>query len=120
MNKTEAIEAMKQGHKVRHYLFSDDEYIYMKEDHIYDENDYKMEHRDANGYHIDFWTDRTDDLWELDGWEIHKTSTDLLLQTSTYPYTCRHSFEPIYPIFENSKMFFPKRSHKRTNIRKRR
>ena len=56
MTKDEAIVQMKNGNKVKHYLFSDDEFIYMKDGSIYDENNYLMECKDAHGNDIDFWS----------------------------------------------------------------
>lgn len=37
MTKQEAIQALKEGHKVRHKLFSNDEYLYMENGELYDE-----------------------------------------------------------------------------------
>ena len=35
MTKQEAIQALKEGHKVRHKLFSNDEYLYMENGELY-------------------------------------------------------------------------------------
>lgn len=67
MTKQEAILMMENGNKVKHYLFESEEYIYMKNGKIHDENDYLLEVRDANNRLIDFWSDRTGEVWE-DGW----------------------------------------------------
>jgi hypothetical protein len=66
MTKQEALQAMKDGKKVTHQLFVDEEFIYIKNEVIYDEKDYPM-----TGGQIDFWTDRKGDKW-LYGWSIFK------------------------------------------------
>lgn len=67
MTKTEAIQAMKNGKKVTHKLFFDDEYIFM-DDHgvIRDENNYRMA-----GLNFDFWTDRKGPEWDRD-WSVYE------------------------------------------------
>ena len=63
MTKAEAIEAMRNGERVYHSLFSPDEYIYMKGDWIYDKD----------GYYCDseiWWSYRTGEQWAKSGWEI--------------------------------------------------
>lgn len=125
MTKQEAISLMQSGHKVKHYLFSDDEYIHMKNGKIYDEKGYLMESDDARGNFIDFWTDRNDEIWK-DGW----TSLDHLEKTQNeFDITSGASvIYPLYNIYQYSSDvietknkrngFISKNSHKRTNFRK--
>ena len=125
MNKIEAIEAMKQGHKVTHEWFTDEEYIYMIDGEIYDENDYKMSCIGANNQLITFWTDRTDSSWVEGGWSIYKSTSDLLVEQTEmiFPikmYHREYDYTPSYQVrFPNGK-YISKNSHKRTNIRKKR
>lgn len=63
MSKTEAIQAMKEGHKVTHVYFADDEYIYMI-------GIFKI--FTEEGYSIDsdeFWKYRQGESFET-GWSI--------------------------------------------------
>lgn len=63
MTKEEAIEQMKQGKKVRHRYFGQDEWIAMKSDFtIVTEEGY---HCDAN----EFWSWRKSKSWNTD-WEL--------------------------------------------------
>lgn len=62
MTKDEAIQAMKEGHKVTHRHFSDDEWITMKDGKIIDENGYKL-------YAVEFWFYRESDSFKT-GWSI--------------------------------------------------
>jgi len=66
MTKQEAIQQMQQGRKVKHYLFSDGEFIYMKNGVVHDEENRPMELETPWGG-IDFWTDRQGEQWQ-DGW----------------------------------------------------
>ncbi len=61
MTKEEAIHALKQGARVTHDYFLDNEYIYLEDGKIHDEN----------GYNIDaeFWQHRTQDHWNRN-WKI--------------------------------------------------
>lgn len=60
MTKAEAIAAMREGKKVRHRYFSDDEYITVKNFELIDEK----------GYHLrDFWLYRKTHDWESD-WSV--------------------------------------------------
>lgn len=61
MTKEEAIQAMKDGKKVTHRYFSEDEYVYMKDERIHCELNY-----DINN---EFWLIRSQDWWN-DGWEL--------------------------------------------------
>jgi len=63
MTKQEAIEAMQQGKKVTHYLFTDEEFIYMKNGEIHDENGYNLQ--------SEFWMWRHSKEW-LTGWSIYE------------------------------------------------
>jgi hypothetical protein len=61
MSLEEAIEAMKLGQKITHYLFSDDEFITMNSSSvIVDESGYLLK---------DFWLYRTSKLWK-NRWSI--------------------------------------------------
>jgi len=129
MNKIEAIEAMKQGHKVSHEWFSPDEYIYMIDGEIYDENDYKMSCIGANNQLITFWTDRTDSTWIEGGWEIFKTGADLLMEANPGIGTGEELVLPFIriphypdPIFPRTSKYdcISKNCHKRSNFRKKR
>jgi hypothetical protein len=63
MTKTEAIQAMKNGHKVTHRYFADTEYITMKGNFTI---------VDENGYHCEdkiFWSYRLSAAFDKD-WEI--------------------------------------------------
>lgn len=66
MTKEQAIEAMENGDKITHSLFTDEEFIFIKNGEIHDENGYKM--RMGN---VDFWTDRTHECWQ-DGYSLFK------------------------------------------------
>lgn len=124
MTKNEAILQMQNGHRVKHYLFSEDEFIYMKDGSIYDESGYLMESKDAHGNDINFWTDRTDEQW-LDGWIL---LPDLLLDSKIYNdkvfeiknYRCEYDYTPAYTVRYPNEKFISKNSHKRTNKRKKR
>lgn len=63
MNKQQAIEAMKNGEKIKHSLFSNEEFITMKEDEIIDEKGYTLK---------DFWKYRTGQVWESNYWIYNK------------------------------------------------
>ena len=125
MTKNEAILQMQNGHRVTHYLFSDDEYIYMKDGHIHDENNYLLECKDSKGNKIDFWTDRQDDSWN-DGWivlpdlnneenNIIGSGAELIFPFHRVP----HYESPIMPRISKYNCI-SKNSHKRSNFRKRR
>lgn len=63
MTKEEAKQAMKEGHKVKHSGFTDDEWVMQIKD-----GSYKTE----DGYSFppyEFWRWRTEDYW-LKGWSI--------------------------------------------------
>lgn len=62
LSKQEAIQAMKDGKKVRHRYFMAHEYVYMKNDRIYGEDGINIS---ANA----FWHYRIDSAWETD-WTI--------------------------------------------------
>lgn len=64
MNKSEAIEAMKQGEKVTHRFFEPKEFITMKGSRIETEEGYSCPADE-------FWSYRTGLSWNLD-WEIWK------------------------------------------------
>ena len=125
MNKIEAIEAMKQGHKVTHEWFSNDEYIYMKNGEIYDENDYKMSCIGANNQLITFWTDRTHSSWIEGGWSIYVENVSDLPgigngKELVLPFIRRPEYnEPIIPRTIKYDCI-SKNSHKRSNKRKKR
>lgn len=57
LNKQEAIEAMKQGKKVRHYYFGNHEWMTMKEYMIYFEDGVRVTAHE-------FWQDRIGEGWE--------------------------------------------------------
>ena len=62
MNKSEALQAMRDGHKVTHQYYSADEYAYMKNHRIYTEDGY------CQGLpHQEFWSQIQ--KWE-DGWSL--------------------------------------------------
>jgi hypothetical protein len=64
MNKTEAIKAMEDGHKVTHKYFTDDEWMKM--------NSKSFEFEDGvTCSPLAFWKDRTGVEWEF-GWEIYQ------------------------------------------------
>ena len=128
MNKIEAIEAMKQGHKVTHEWFSSDEYIYMIDGEIYDESNYKMSCIGANNQIITFWTDRTDSSWIEGGWEIFKSWGDIAMEAPAIKeesfairnYHREYDYTPSYTVRYPNEKFISKNSHRRTNIRKKR
>jgi len=62
MTKTEAIDAMLNGAKVRHTFFLPEEYIYMESGRVFDENDQEL---------FRFWEYRTIEDWN-DGWSIYR------------------------------------------------
>lgn len=62
MTKTEAIQAMKEGKKVTHRLFTNNEYVYIKNRELFDETDARL-----NSFV--FWNDRKKIDWET-GWNI--------------------------------------------------
>lgn len=125
MTKNEAILQMKNGHRVKHYLFSDDEFIYMKDGSIHDESGYLMECKDAHGNDIDFWTDRTDEQW-LDGWivlpDLQNEENNILGSgiELLFPFHRVPNYES--PIIPRTSKYdcISKNSHKRSNFRKKR
>jgi hypothetical protein len=55
-----------KGHRVRHRLMSEDEYVWMNNGKIYDENAYCLDHSEMQN----FWAFRTDmSIWDKD-WEL--------------------------------------------------
>ena len=64
MTKEEAIEQMKKGNKVTHFLFTDEEYITMKGDEIIDELGYYL-NADA------FWSHRRHEAFAC-GWKLYE------------------------------------------------
>lgn len=62
MTKQEAIAAMREGKKVRHRYFSDDEYIKIQDDMIVTEEGYTV-------LQTEFWYFRQDSHFDVD-WEI--------------------------------------------------
>lgn len=64
MTKSEAIIAMKEGLKVTHRYFTDDEFITMKFNKIIDENNYSF-------CPEEFWMYRTNP-WFDSGWSLFK------------------------------------------------
>lgn len=62
MTREEAITAMKNGEKVTHGYFSDDEWMTMKDGDIVTEDGYK--HNE-----VEFWAYRQIEAWN-DGYEI--------------------------------------------------
>ena len=65
MTRKEAIEAMKQGHKVTQEYFSPDEYLYMKDGSIYSEENYNF-----GGIYGEFMTKYGGS--QPDGWSIYE------------------------------------------------
>lgn len=61
MTKEEAKQALREGKKLTHRYFSDNEYIYAKGNIIFSE--------DGVNHGFDFWNLRPDEWWN-DGWEI--------------------------------------------------
>jgi len=60
MTRLEALEAMKQGHKIIHRYFAPDEYLYMVDDNI----------KSEEGYDFDDWfEDGTD--WKENSWSVY-------------------------------------------------
>lgn len=122
MTKTEAITLMKNGNRVKHYLFADDEFIYMKDGHLYDENNYLMEHTLPNGVFIDFWTDRQDDLWN-DGWIVLPDINNAISEPEPFIIKNYHKdidYRPSYIVRYPNENYISKNSHKRSNKRKKR
>lgn len=122
MTKNEAILQMQNGHRVKHYLFSDDEFIFMKNGSIYDESSYLMECKDAHGNDIDFWTDRTDEQW-LDGWILLPDINNTISEPEPFVIKNYHKdidYRPAYIVRYPNEKFISKNSHKRTNKRKKR
>lgn len=125
MTKQEAISLMQSGHKVKHYLFSDDEYIHMENGKICDEKGYLMESYDARGNFIDFWTDRKGEIWQ-DGWtsldHLEKTQNEFDITSGTsviYPLHNIYQYSSDVVETKNKHTgFISKNSHKRTNFRK--
>ena len=65
MNKSDAITAMINGAKIRHYYFSPGEWVVMiDEDTVQFEDGVKQ-------LYLEFWALRTSEAWETD-WEIVK------------------------------------------------
>lgn len=62
MTKTEAIESMLSGQRVRHQYFLPEEYIYMESGRIFDENDREL---------FGFWEHRTIEDWN-DNWSVSR------------------------------------------------
>lgn len=64
MTKTEAIQATKEGKKVTHRYFSNDEYLYRDNSGIL---------RTEEGYPVkpEFWSYRTDASWDSD-WSVYE------------------------------------------------
>ena len=64
MTKQEALEAISNGCKVTHNLFTPEEYIAKSDDnlHYLDEDNYKLSIKN-------FWDNRTRDYWN-EGWSI--------------------------------------------------
>lgn len=122
MTKDEAIKQMANGRRVKHYLFSEDEFIFMVNGSIYDENDYKMEHTDANGNLIDFWTDRTNEQW-LDGWIVLPDINNTITEPEPFIIKKYHGdidYRPAYVVRFPNEKYISKNSHKRSNKRKNR
>lgn len=66
MTKQEAIDAIHQGKRVTHRLFSSDEFIYLDSD--------QNELRDENGYYLvftEFWNIRQSPEWQTN-WSIYE------------------------------------------------
>lgn len=63
MNREEAIQLMKNGKKVTHRYFDNEEYIKMKDGKIYDENGYGF-------FPNEFWQYRTEIGWDRD-WSVY-------------------------------------------------
>lgn len=66
MTKLEAINAMKDGHKVTHRYFTPDEFIFMKGNRIHTEDG-------ANVFEDEFWKYRQNEAFLFD-WEIFNDS----------------------------------------------
>jgi hypothetical protein len=64
MDKKQALQAMREGHKVTHRFFLEGEYIYMKDGEIYDE-------WDSIVFEDNFWNIRKNPNWDKD-WSIYK------------------------------------------------
>lgn len=62
MNRNQAILALRDGHKLTHEYFTQEEYIYFKDGEIYSEDDV------CHGW-SEFWSLRTADCWDK-GWTI--------------------------------------------------
>jgi hypothetical protein len=62
MTKQQAVDAMREGHKVRHRYFTDDEWIAFKNGDFVDEQDYIMG--------PEFWDFRKSEAWET-GWSVY-------------------------------------------------
>ncbi len=67
MTKQEAIQAMKEGKKVTHTLFSPNEWMTMEGDQIVLEDGVKCDPS------LEFWFWRTVDLWN-DGYSLYETA----------------------------------------------
>lgn len=65
MQKSEAIQAMKDGHKVAHMHFTPDEWVKMITNNLYLFED------GVQCTSEEFWLYRPDDLGFDDGWEIY-------------------------------------------------
>jgi len=69
MSREEAIQAMKQGERITHRYFSDDEFIYM---------DDPLEIKDESGYAFPawlFWSHRNTEQWN-DGFDLFNTNKE--------------------------------------------
>ena len=70
MTRDEALLAMRDGEKVAHRFFTDDEYIYMEDHTIFTEEGYNM-----GNIFGEFWKMRGDEpggeMW-LEDWSIYK------------------------------------------------
>lgn len=60
MNRNQALAAMKEGKRVSHRWFSNDEYLYMENSKMFSEEGYRFE---------EGWEMRKGDSWEED-WDV--------------------------------------------------
>ena len=66
LTKKEAMQLLKQGHKITHKHFCHDEYIYLKNKKVHTEEGYNV-----GGLTSKFMTIRSGSMWN-EGWNIYE------------------------------------------------
>lgn len=66
MNRSEAMQALREGKKITHVYFTDGEFVYLEEG--------KVMYEDGASSSVEFfWSIRENELWDK-GWKIYEES----------------------------------------------